>query len=60
MGRELTDPIQEAVRDSGWQRSLLRRRTAVWVRSVALYEDSKGNLWAGVLNGLWQMETWSS
>jgi len=49
------DSDGKALRDSEWQRTPALETTAVLAGAVfGLYEDSKGNLWAGVTNGLWR------
>ena len=44
----------EALRDSEWQRPVLRRGRQSRLVVASLYEDSRGNLWAGAQNGLWR------
>ena len=44
----------ETLRDSEWQRPVLRRGRQSRPRSPSLYEDSRGNLWAGASTGLWR------
>ena len=54
MGRRVGDLHWETLRDSGWQRPVLRRGWQSRPRSGSLYEDSQGNLWAGAATGLWR------
>ena len=54
MDLRVGDSQRQAVHNSGRSRSMLRRGWRLQDGAFASYEDSKGNLWIGVSNGLWR------